>query len=111
MLFSKLVFRTGAPSSCVIFQHPCLSLRHLQIQCLQQNVDEVNNRFSVLLNQLQVSITTLEMELQQVRISIEKQQGEYNLLLDIKMRLEMEIAEYRRLLDGEQITYEVEEKK
>lgn len=60
---------------------------------------------------MQVTITTLEMELQQLRVSIEKQQADYQLLLDIKMRLELEIAEYRRLLDGELQTIHYQEKK
>ncbi len=74
---------------------------HLQMQMLQQNVEEVKSRYSLQLSQLQMTISTLETELQQLRVSIEQQQTEYNLLLDIKMRLELEIAEYRRLLDGE----------
>lgn len=49
-----------------------------------------------------MTINRLEVELQQLKISLEQQQVEYNLLLDIKMRLELEIAEYRRLLDGDQ---------
>ncbi|XP_075946666.1 keratin, type I cytoskeletal 19-like [Anarhichas minor] len=72
-----------------------------EFQCLKQNVEEVNVRYSVQLSQLQLIINSLETDLQQLKISIEQQQTEYKLLLDIKMRLEMEIAEYRRLLDGE----------
>lgn len=48
-----------------------------------------------------MTINMLETELQQLRVSLEQQQTDYNVLLDIKMRLELEIAEYRRLLDGE----------
>ncbi|XP_037619334.1 keratin, type I cytoskeletal 47 kDa-like [Sebastes umbrosus] len=74
---------------------------HTEIQCLQQNYEEVKSRYSVQLSQLQMTINMLETELQQLRVSLEQQQTDYNVLLDIKMRLELEIAEYRRLLDGE----------
>ncbi|XP_046900152.1 keratin 99 isoform X2 [Hypomesus transpacificus] len=53
------------------------------------------------LSTLQLRINALEEELQQLTASIHHQATEYKVLLDIKMRLEMEIAEYRRLLDGE----------
>ncbi|XP_020498478.1 keratin, type I cytoskeletal 19 [Labrus bergylta] len=72
-----------------------------EFECQQQNLQEVKSRFSIQLSQLQMSINMLETELQQLRVSLEQQQAEYNVLLDIKMRLEMEIAEYRRLLEGE----------
>ncbi|XP_045902897.1 keratin 99 [Micropterus dolomieu] len=72
-----------------------------EIQCMQQNMEEVKSRYSSQLSQLQMTINMLEVELQQLKVSLEQQQTDYNLLLDIKMRLELEIAEYRRLLDGE----------
>lgn len=63
----------------------------------------MKSRYGLQLSQNQITITALEAELQQLRISIETQQREYQVLLDIKMRLELEIAEYRRLLDGEYV--------
>lgn len=64
-------------------------------------MEEVKRRYSYQLSQLQLTINTLEVELQQLKVSIEEQQTQYTLLLDIKMRLELEIAEYRRLLEGD----------
>lgn len=61
----------------------------------------MNCRYGVQLSQYQSTITALEAELQQLKLSVEQQQCDYQLLLDIKMRLEIEIAEYRRLLDGD----------
>jgi len=74
----------------------------LQIQCLQQNVAEVKHQYAVKLSQFQVTITMLEDRLQQLSVSLEQLQENYSLLLEFKMRLENEIAEYRRLLEGEQ---------
>lgn len=50
----------------------------------------------------QSSINMLEAELANVRSSIEQQGQEYRMLLDIKTRLEQEIATYRRLLETEE---------
>ncbi|KAG7492428.1 hypothetical protein MATL_G00014400 [Megalops atlanticus] len=74
---------------------------------LEKSMADVTERYSLQLSQLQLRINSMEAELQQLTMSIQQQASEYSLLLDIKMRLELEIAEYRRLLDGDAVSTSV----
>lgn len=57
-------------------------------------------RFNMEMESLNSIILQLEAELTQLRNQIQQQTQEYEALLNIKIRLETEIATYRRLLDG-----------
>ncbi|XP_041123154.1 keratin, type I cytoskeletal 19-like [Polyodon spathula] len=71
-------------------------------QALEGTLSETEQRYGAQLKQLQSIIFRLENELSQGREDMRRQSDDYKALLDIKSRLEMEIAEYRRLLDGEE---------
>ncbi|NXA93750.1 K1C20 protein, partial [Melanocharis versteri] len=71
-------------------------------QTLEGSVAETEARYSYQLAQLQGAISSLEAQLRQLRADMEAQNNEYSNLLDVKTHLEMEIATYRRLLEGEE---------
>ncbi|KAM4623017.1 keratin, type I cytoskeletal 17-like [Discoglossus pictus] len=68
---------------------------------LECSLAETERCYSSQLAQLQGYVGNVEEQLSQVRGDMERQNGEYKILLDIKTRLEIEIETYRRLLDGE----------
>ncbi|XP_030664051.1 keratin, type I cytoskeletal 17 isoform X2 [Nomascus leucogenys] len=68
---------------------------------LEGNLAETENRYCVQLSQIQGLIGSVEEQLAQLRCEMEQQNQEYKILLDVKTRLEQEIATYRRLLEGE----------
>ncbi|KAM6941674.1 keratin 97 [Lycodopsis pacificus] len=77
---------------------------------LEGQLADTESHYRLELGQLQTRVNTLEEELTNVRMDIERQATDYQVLFDIKTRLELEIAEYRRLLDGEERSVVVEVK-
>jgi len=69
---------------------------------LENTLAETEARYSAMLAGYQNTINMLETELANVRASIEQQGQDYKMLLDVKTRLEQEIATYRSLLETEE---------
>lgn len=68
---------------------------------LESSLEETKGRYCMQLAQIQDLIGSVEEQLAQLRCEMEQQNQEYKILLDVKTRLEQEIATYRRLLEGE----------
>jgi len=68
---------------------------------LELNLAELEGRYGAMMMSLQATVVSLEGQLTQIRADTLKSGQDYQALLDIKTRLELEIQEYRRLLDGE----------
>lgn len=62
---------------------------------------ETECRYAMQLAQIQALISSMEAQLSDVRADTERQNLEYRQLMDIKSRLEQEIATYRSLLEGQ----------
>ncbi|XP_041090154.1 keratin, type I cytoskeletal 18-like isoform X2 [Polyodon spathula] len=74
-----------------------------QVNMLEGNLGETSHRYTVELERLQVRLTQLEAELATLRHDLQSNKMEYEQLLRIKESLQLEIATYRRLLEGEEV--------
>ncbi|XP_026188381.1 keratin, type I cytoskeletal 18-like [Mastacembelus armatus] len=67
---------------------------------LEATLREIERRYNMEVEQYNAVILRLQEELTQIRTNIQQNMSQYENLLSIKVKLEAEIAEYRRLLDG-----------
>ncbi len=74
-----------------------------QVGVLEGNLGETNQKYTLEVEHLQGSLTQLEDELSHLRLDMQRIKTDYEQLLRIKQNLELEIATYRRLLDGEDV--------
>ncbi|KAM7068494.1 keratin, type I cytoskeletal 19 [Molossus nigricans] len=72
---------------------------------LEGTLAETEAHFGVQLAQIQALISSIEAQLSDIRADTERQNLEYRQLMDIKTRLEQEIATYRSLLEGQDVYY------
>ncbi|KAK5620194.1 hypothetical protein CRENBAI_000691 [Crenichthys baileyi] len=80
---------------------------HKQIAALEGNLGETGQKYSAEMERLQVALSQMEDDLSQLRLDMQRTKTDYEQLLRIKQNLEMEIATYRRLLEGEETAKEV----
>ncbi|XP_077593546.1 keratin, type I cytoskeletal 18 isoform X2 [Stigmatopora nigra] len=78
-----------------------------QVAALEGNLTEASHKYGTEMESLQVTLNQLEEELSQLRLDMQRTKADYEQLLRIKQNLEMEIATYRRLLEGEESMKEV----
>ncbi|XP_045382463.1 keratin, type I cuticular Ha6 [Lemur catta] len=78
-----------------------LQAQHSLRNSLENTLAETEARYGSQLAQMQGLISNVEAQLAEIRADLERQNQEYQVLLDVKARLECEINTYRRLLEGE----------
>ncbi|XP_035925008.1 keratin, type I cuticular Ha6 [Halichoerus grypus] len=78
-----------------------LQAQHSMRNSLESTLAETEARYGSQLGQMQCLISNVEAQLAEIRCDLERQNQEYQVLLDVKARLESEIATYRRLLESE----------
>ncbi|KAM7410850.1 hypothetical protein PAMA_021013 [Pampus argenteus] len=73
-------------------------------ESLRATLAEIERRYNAEMEKYNTIILKMQEELSKIRMDIQQNTREYESLLNIKVKLEAEIATYRRLLDGEDFT-------
>ena len=76
-----------------------------QRDSLENTLAETEARYGSQLAQMQCLVTNVESQLAEIRCDLERQNQEYQVLLDVRARLEAEINMYRGLLESEDCKY------
>ncbi|NXD03524.1 VIME protein, partial [Certhia familiaris] len=81
---------------------PLQPLLPLQNEALQRQMREMEDEFGEEIGNYQDVVGRLEQEIQQMKEEMARHLREYQDLLNVKMALDIEIATYRKLLEGEE---------
>lgn len=81
---------------------PFAALFPPQNEALQRQMREMEDEFGEEIGNYQDVVGRLEQEIQQMKEEMSRHLREYQDLLNVKMALDIEIATYRKLLEGEE---------